>query len=162
MNRGAATFVENITTDLPDDDYTCVLTGRRVTVHRGVIAGLELVASDALVLCRHGEPVRGDAVARFQINGCATTLGDTVAVIGDCPELGEWDTRRAVVLEYVNDNLWQADVPFSTSLGKPVAYKYVVLREETDAGPLRRENRTVRRRVVPHRDVVKWRDAWEQ
>ncbi len=135
----------NITTDLPDDDYTCVLTG--LTRHRAPRRdrrARKAVASDALVLCRHGRAVRGgDAVAHnFQINGCATTLGDTVAVIGDCPELGEWDTAKELSsLEYVNDNLWQTDVPFSTSLRKARRLQ------------IRRPPRRDRRRSAPSREV---------
>ena len=35
------------------------------------------------------------------MNGYRTAPGEVLAVIGDCPELGDWDLSRAVKLEYI-------------------------------------------------------------
>lgn len=162
VNRGGPTTVERVDTELPDGKHTCVLSGRDFEVKGGAIVGLELGEKDAVVLPAPGKLASGRAIARIQLNGYRTLPGQVLAVTGDAPELGNWDESKAYRLEYIHENLWQAGIPFDESAGKPVAYKFLMI-DENDGGriPLR-ENRTVRRRVVPAHGVAKWRDVWEE
>jgi cyclomaltodextrin glucanotransferase len=162
LNRGDTVALDKVLTDLPDATYTCALSGRDITIAGGEANGLELAPGEALVLSFEGSPSRGDAVTVFQVNGCPTTPGDMVAVIGNCPELGEWDVARAVPLEYINSGTWQAGLAFERTAGKQVTYKYMIVREDAGLGSPRRENRTTRRRVVPETGTAKWRDIWEE
>jgi cyclomaltodextrin glucanotransferase len=105
--------------------------------------------------------VKAKSIARLQPNGIATLPGDRILVIGDCPELGEWDLSKGVPLEYVNHNTWFGELAFNESAGKPIAYKLVVIHPQPDAAP-GRENRVVRRRPIMESGVAKWRDVWEE
>jgi cyclomaltodextrin glucanotransferase len=78
-------------------------------------------------------------------------------VIGDCPELGNWDIAKAYPLEYINTNTWFGEIPFNESAGKLINYKYVLLRE--GQSPIR-ENIVSRRWVIASEGTVKWRDTW--
>ena len=94
--------------------------------------------------------------------GRNTATGDIVAVIGNCPELGEWDVDRCFRLEYLNPGTWQGGIAFEATAGKQVTYKYMIIREDAGLDPPRRENRTTRRRVIPETGTAKWRDIWEE
>jgi len=162
LNRGAALTLDTVMTDLPDGSHECVLTGRNVAVKNGEVRGLELGAGEALVFSMEGTPSRGETVAVFQVNGCPTAPGDLVYVVGNCPELGDWDVSRAFRLEYINSGTWQGGLAFEQTAGKQVTYKYLIAREDTGFVAARRENRTTRRRVVPQSGNAKWRDIWEE
>jgi cyclomaltodextrin glucanotransferase len=162
LNRGGPTLLERVLTDLPNGSHTCALSGRSFNVQDGQISGLELGAADAVVLTVEEEPVRGRTVIVFQVNGCPTLPGEYVAVIGNCPELGEWHESRAVRLEYLNSNTWQGALAFHRGDARAVTYKYAIFREHDGAGIPRRENRTTRRRPVPESGTAKWRDIWEE
>ncbi|MCC5621336.1 family 16 glycoside hydrolase, partial [Nostoc sp. CHAB 5715] len=92
-----------------------------------------------------------------QTKGVQTQPGETIVVIGDCPELGNWDINKAYPLEYINTNTWFAEIPFDESAGKLIAYKYAMWRE--GRSPLR-ENLVNRRWVIAKEGTVKWRDTW--
>ena len=62
-----------------------------------------------------------------RVSGYATAYGERVVAMGDSPELGQWDPRRAVPLEYVNQNLWMGDLPFEASAGREVLYRYAIV-----------------------------------
>jgi cyclomaltodextrin glucanotransferase len=162
LNRGAATTLPTVMTDLPDGKHTCVLTGRDLHVKNGEVHALELGAGEALVVSVDGTPSRGTAVTVFQVNGCPTAPGDVVSVIGNCPELGEWDVGRAFRLEYINGGTWAGALAIEPSAGQQVTYKYMIGREDAGLEPPRRENRTTRRRMVPESGTAKWRDIWEE
>ncbi len=162
LNRGGATLLERVQTDLPDGNHTCVLTGRTFTVRDGHVSGLELGAGEALVLAYDAAPSRGEAVVTFQVNGCPTQPGEYVAVLGNAPELGGWNEGQAFKLEYINGNTWQGGLALEQSAGKQITYKYAIFREDGEGGIPRRENRTTRRRMVPEAGAAKWRDIWEE
>jgi cyclomaltodextrin glucanotransferase len=96
------------------------------------------------------------------VNGCPTAPGEIVYVVGNCPELGNWDVSLGFRLEYINGNTWQGGIAFDQTAGKQVTYKYMIAREDAGHEPPRRENRTTRRRVVPQTGTAKWRDIWEE
>lgn len=104
-----------------------------------------------------GEKVKGKTIVRAQVNGITTQLGETVVVIGDCPELGNWDLSKAYALEYINANTWFGEISFNESAGKAISYKYALLRE--NQSPVR-ENLVNRRWILAPQGVVKWQDVW--
>jgi hypothetical protein len=140
LNRGGGATLETVMTDLPDGSHTCVLTGRSASIQNGELRGLELAPGEALVFSFDGASSRGDAVTVFQLNACPTAPGEIVSVIGNCAELGEWDVSRAVRLEYINGNTWQAGVAFEQTAGKQVTYKYMIAREDAGLEPPPRES----------------------
>jgi len=161
FNRGGEAKIDVKDTELPDGKHHCLLSGRDVQITDGNISALELKGKDVLVLSYVGVPVIGQSVARLQVNGIVTKLGEVVGVTGDCPELGEWNLEQAVKLEFINENMWFGEIPFGVSAGKSIAYKLVVLPVEKGGAPVR-ENRTSRRRSIASEGVQKWRDIWEE
>lgn len=69
---------------------------------------------------------------------CQTVWGQDLYLIGDVPELGQWNLKDAVPLKCVNLNRWCATVDVSRC--EPVCYKYVLYNGEsfvTEIGPSR-------------------------
>jgi cyclomaltodextrin glucanotransferase len=157
LNRGEATTIESINTELPDGTHTCALTRRKFEVQDGNIANLELDAKDAVVISHVGERVKGQTIVRVQLNGVDTQPGETIVVTGNCPELGNWKIAEAYPLQYINQNTWFGEIPFDESAGKLIVFKYAMWRE--GQAPLR-ENLPARRWVIADEGTVKWRDRW--
>ncbi|MGY2974579.1 alpha-amylase family glycosyl hydrolase [Thermostichus sp. MS-CIW-37] len=157
LNRGEATHLEQVDTEFPDGEHTCILTRQKFTVKEGKIHGLDLPTRGVIVLSHVGERVKGQVIVRAQLNGVNTQPGEWIVVIGDCPELGYWDIARGYPLEYINANTWFGEIPFNESAGKAIAYKYVLLRE--GRSPIR-ENLVARRWLLAAEGTVKWRDRW--
>ena len=157
LNRGEAVTIPEVETELPDGEHTCVMTRNKYEVKDGKIYDLQLEERGVIVLSRVGERVKGQTIVRVQLNGVQTQLGETIVVIGDCPELGNWDIGKGYPLEYINSNTWFAEIPFDESAGKLISYKYAMLRE--GRSPLR-ENLMNRRWVIAKEGTVKWRDTW--
>ncbi|MBD1943014.1 cyclomaltodextrin glucanotransferase [Coleofasciculus sp. FACHB-712] len=157
MNRGEAVKLEAIDTELPDGEHTDVLMRRKFEVTDGKLQDLELEARDVIVISHVGERIKGQTIVRVQLNGVQTQPGETVVVIGDCPELGNWDISKAYPLEFINTNTWFGEIPFDESAGKLITYKYALWRE--GQAPLR-ENTVGRRWVIATEGTVKWRDRW--
>lgn len=55
---------------------------------------------------------------------CPTRWGQDLYVVGDAPELGQWNLKNALPLKCCNLNRWCASVEIRQ--GKPVCYKYVL------------------------------------
>lgn len=157
MNRGEAVKLEVVETDLPHGEHTDVLSRRKFEVTDGKLYDLELGSKEVIIISHVGERVKAKTIVRAQLNGVQTQPGETIAIIGDCPELGNWDISKAYHLEYINTNTWFGEIPFDESVGKPIAYKYILLRE--GQSPLR-ENLVARRWVLASEGTVKWRDKW--
>jgi cyclomaltodextrin glucanotransferase len=157
LNRGGAVTLSEVETELPDGEHTCVMTRNKYQVSDGKISNLELEEGGVIVLSRVAERVKGQTIIRAQLNGVRTQVGETIVVIGDCPELGNWDINKAYPLEYINSNTWFGEIPFNESAGKLITYKYAMLRE--GKSPLR-ENIIPRRWVIAKEGTVKWRDTW--
>ena len=157
LNRGYPLTIKEVDTELPDREHTCVLTGRKFEVKDGKIYNLELGEKEAIVISHVGERLKAQTIIRAQLNGVETNPGERIVVIGDCPELGNWDIKKAYPLEYINSNTWFAEIPFNESAGKLITYKYAILRE--GISPLR-ENLLARRWVIASEGTVKWRDTW--
>jgi cyclomaltodextrin glucanotransferase len=164
LNRSDEPIVlEAIETELPDREHTCITTGRKLEVVNGHLYDLEMAPKEAIVISHIGERVKGKVIVRAQLNGIATNPGETVVVLGDCPELGEWDINKAYELEYINSNTWFGEIPFNESAGRAIAYKYAIIyrNEEGDTTRLpARENLVCRRWLLSESGTVKWRDIW--
>lgn len=160
INKGPARDLSLKNLECVDGENQCVLTGRTYCVVDGRME-IHLEEEAAVVMVQRGMPVAGQTVIRLQINGAPTNPGDQLAVIGDCEELGHWDLRHHYPLECINANTWFGEIPFHESAGKVVGYKMVIFPAAEGAAPLR-ENRTVRRRLIPPEGAAKWRDRWEE
>ncbi|MGE5658582.1 MAG: alpha-amylase family glycosyl hydrolase [Actinomycetota bacterium] len=157
MNRGNPVKIEVVETELPDGEHTDVLSRRKFEVKEGKLYDLELDSKEVIIISHVGERVKGQTIVRAQLNGVQTQPGERIVVIGDCPELGNWDIAKGYPLEYINTNTWFGEIPFDESAGKLISYKYVLLRE--GKSPLR-ENLVCRRWVLAQEGTVKWRDQW--
>ncbi|MEG3937467.1 alpha-amylase family glycosyl hydrolase [Microcoleus sp. S36b_A3] len=157
MNRGDSVTLESVDTELPDGEHTDVLSRRKFEVKDGMLQDLELGAREVIIFSHVGERIKAKTIVRAQLNSVETQPGEKVAVIGDCPELGNWDISKAYPLEYINTNTWFGEIPFDESAGKLITYKYILLRE--GESPLR-ENLVCRRWVLASEGTVKWRDKW--
>ncbi|MGB3560733.1 MAG: alpha-amylase family glycosyl hydrolase [Geitlerinemataceae cyanobacterium] len=157
MNRGESVTLEAVETELPDGEHTDILSRQKYEVKDGHLANFQLDSKQIVVFSHVGERIKGQTIVRVQLNGVETQPGETIVVIGDCPELGNWDIAKAYPLEYINTNTWFAEIPFDESAGKLVCYKYAMWRE--GQSPLR-ENLVCRRWVIASEGTVKWRDTW--
>ena len=157
MNRGDSVTVEAVNTELPDGEHTEVLSRRKFEVKDGMLYNLELGEREVMIFSRVGERVKGKTIVRAQLNSVKSQPGERIVVVGDCPELGNWDISKAYPLEYINTNTWFGEIPFNESAGKLISYKYALLRE--GMSPLR-ENLVCRRWVLASEGTVKWRDKW--
>ena len=109
-----------------------------------------------------GQRVEGPVVGVFQLNGYETKPGESVAITGDCPELGHWDPKHAYGLEYVNSNTWIGEVPFQASAGQRINYKFIVRKDHGagDGGGCQVENILNRRYGLPSEGRVKFDCVW--
>jgi cyclomaltodextrin glucanotransferase len=157
MNRGNDVTILSVDTELPDGEHTEVLSRRKFEVKGGMLSNLELGLREVMIFSHVGERVKGKTIVRAQLNNVKSEPGERIVVVGDCPELGNWDISKAYPLEYINTNTWFGEIPFDESAGKLIAYKYVLMRE--GLSPLR-ENLVCRRWVLASEGTVKWRDKW--
>jgi cyclomaltodextrin glucanotransferase len=157
LNRGEAVTLPEVETEFPDGEHTCVVTHNKYEVKDGKILNLELDTRGVVVLSHVGERVKAQTIVRAQLNGVQTQPGESIVVMGDCPELGNFDISKAYPMEYINSNTWFAEIPFDESAGKLITYRYAMLRE--GHSPLR-ENIVPRRWVIATEGTVKWRDTW--
>jgi cyclomaltodextrin glucanotransferase len=161
LNKGPERVIDRIDTELPNGTHQCILTGEKIECKDGIATQVKIGGAQARVYSYVGERVKAKAIARLQLNGLFTQPGDSVRVIGDCPELGNWDIGKGVPLEYINLNTWFAELAFNESVGESIAYKFVVIHSTPNSSP-GRENRPPRRRAVVTEGVAKWRDSWEE
>jgi cyclomaltodextrin glucanotransferase len=161
LNKGVERTIESIDTEMPNGVHQCILTGEKIETHDGRATGIKIPGGQARVFSYVGERVQAKSIARVQLNGLFTQPGDSVVVIGDCAELGNWDIEKGVHLEYINLNTWFTELAFNESAGQSVAYKFAVLHSGPNMPP-GRENRPVRRRAIATEGVSKWRDVWEE
>lgn len=157
-NKGPDREIEVENVDFPDGTHECLITRTSVSISHGRFLQ-KLPANSALVLVRH-DPPRSNAMLYFQVNRAPTQPGDTVMIIGDTPELGNWDLTKGVRMECINASTWSIDLPLTGSMNRAIAYKYVILPGDESKAPLR-ENRLARRRLIIAEESAKWRDIWE-
>ncbi|MBL1210586.1 alpha-amylase family glycosyl hydrolase [Geminocystis sp. GBBB08] len=146
-------------TELPDGEYYCMLTQTKIEVINGNVSNLTLPPQSVLIFNYIGEKVKGKTIMRVQINGIKTQLGESIIVIGDCPELGNWDINKGYTLEYINPNTWFGEIPFNETAGKAIAYKYALVKNNQE---VIREEISVRRWILAHDGIAKWVDIWQR
>ena len=160
LNKGLERTID-VDTELPEGEHQCILSGEKVMLKDRKLLGYKIGTGQARIFSHVGKRVVGKTVARLQLNGLFTQPGDSVVIIGDCPELGCWDLGKGVQLEYINLNTWFTEIAFNESAGQSVAYKFAVLHADPNMAP-GRENRPCRRRAIGAEGVAKWRDVWEE
>ena len=121
---------ENI--QMPDGTYSCLITGYPVTIESGRLFGYAVHGNSAMVISAEGKPVQAPLVVVFQINGFFTQPGQSLAITGDCEELGCWDHAKTYTMEFVNDNTWVATVGFQREEASLLNYKFIVLQDNGD------------------------------
>ena len=136
--------VENI--NFPDGTYICRLTGYPVEIVNHSIKNYIVNPSTAIVISSEGQIVEGKLVAVFQINGFSTQPGQSMALIGSCDELGNWNHSSAYRMEFVNSNTWIATVAFNPEQATILNYKFIVIQ---DSGEPIIENLIKRTMILP-------------
>jgi cyclomaltodextrin glucanotransferase len=156
MNKGLEQRVTLEASGFPDGEYPNLLGSERVRVRAG---RAELVLRpDAVQVYHHTPSVpKAQVVVTLQVHGYKSQPGELLYAVGDCAELGNWDTERAVLLEYVNESTWSVDVSFLQSVGQAVRYKYFV---KDAAAQIVRENCLGHCHTVPPAGRYNWRDEW--
>lgn len=157
MNKGDTITIDVENVELEDGQYYCLMTQREIEVKDGKINGLFLESQELIVISYIGDRVKGKTIVRAQLNGIKTEPGESIVVTGNCPELGNWNVTKAYALEYINDNTWFGEIPFTESAGKAITYKYMVVRDNQK--PIR-ENIVSRRWILVEKGTVKWQDTW--
>ena len=132
LNKGPQT---NIVLDLPgplhSKQLSCVLTNEQLFSADGKIH-LNVPSDGAYLFSSPGERVEGTLVVTFQLNGLETLPGQSVILLGDCPELGTWELDYGYGMEYVNQNTWICEVAFSASVGQQIQFKFVLIGDSVD------------------------------
>lgn len=157
VNQGATSSVSLDSCGLPDGQYRCRISGETLEVVDGKLNHVTIPELSARVLSIEGPAVQGLVVGVFQLNGYHTQPGQRVAITGSCPELGEWDHQRSYGMEYVNGNTWIAEVPFDPSAGEAIAYKFLVMRDNTMELV---ENIVARNQLLPSQGRLKLDCIW--
>jgi cyclomaltodextrin glucanotransferase len=160
LNKGLERTID-VDTEMPEGEHSCILSGEKVVFKDRKLVGYKIGTGQARIFSFVGKRVEGKTVARLQLNGVFTKPGDSVVVIGDCPELGNWDLGKGIPLEYINLNTWFTELSLNESAGQTIAYKFAVKHADPNLAP-GRENRPCRRRAVGAEGVAKWRDVWEE
>ncbi|MEM7335350.1 MAG: alpha-amylase family glycosyl hydrolase [Chloroflexota bacterium] len=62
----------------------------------------------------------------FTVNGYVTGWGQEMYVVGNVPELGNWNPANAVKLNWVDSDTWSGPVTFTSSTGQPIEFKFIV------------------------------------
>jgi len=155
MNKGDDTEITLENLWIWDGTYEDVLGGEKIKVKDGKTL-MYLPRDKVCVYSFIAPPVSGKTVITLQVNGYSTRYGEEIYVIGDCPELGNWDLAKAKKLEYINSNTWCVDIPFNESAGKFIRYKYVVISDRF----VRRESGIGHYRLLPKEGRENWRDDW--
>lgn len=68
-----------------------------------------------------------DVSVTFTVNGYVTQWGKDMYVVGNTPELGYWDTGKAVPPSWVDSDTWSGPAIFTDfTKGDGIEYKYIV------------------------------------
>ena len=160
LNKGPKA---SIALPIPDSclttDLRCALTGLPQSVHDGHLM-LTMETGSSHLFSLPGVRVDGPVVVTFQLNGVETRPGQRIVLSGDCHELGVWDLRRAYGMEFVNRSTWICEVAFSSSVGRLVQFKFVLVGEDADSGLY--ENIIPRRLLLPLQGREKVDSLWER
>lgn len=67
---------------------------------------------------------------KFSADFANLKSNEVIAISGSCPELGNWDLNKAIVMNDANFPKWEAFVAIESDLTS-VAYKFVILNKDT-------------------------------
>ncbi len=147
MNKSDQSHVANVDNlNMEDGSYICRLTGYPVLIKNRSIRDYVINPCTAIVISKEGAFVDGKLVVVFQVNGFSTQPGQSMALIGSCDELGNWNHSSAYRMEYVNSNTWIATVAFNPKESTIINYKFIVLQDSAE--PIV-ENLINRRMILP-------------
>lgn len=93
----------------------------------------------------------------FTVNGYVTQWGQEMYVVGDAPELGNWNPANAVKLNWVDSDTWSGPVTFTSSAGQSVAFKFIVRQN----GNTTWENGSNRSYTVPSSGTGSYTGWWQ-
>ncbi len=62
----------------------------------------------------------------FEANGYVTQPGQDLYVVGNKPEIGNWNTDNAVKLHWVDTDTWRGNVTFDQSQGHSIEFKLIM------------------------------------
>lgn len=103
------------------------------------------------------EPVRiNPGTITLSISAPMILPGETLAISGSCKALGDWDPAKAVIMNHASFPVWTVQFPTAELAGKPIEYKFLVLRE-SDHTPLGWDecnNRTLEIAAEPDNDAI--------
>ncbi|EFN55410.1 hypothetical protein CHLNCDRAFT_52636 [Chlorella variabilis] len=113
-------------------------------------------ASPAAATTSAASPAAATAAAAAAVRvavtvpGCHLQFGEHLRVVGNCPELGEWDAQAAPALIWHEDDVWKGELTLPS--GRHVAFKLVIVRG--DGVTLYWEPGADRRLRVPRLDAA--------
>ncbi|AOR23386.1 phospholipase D-like domain-containing protein [Clostridium taeniosporum] len=90
-----------------------------------------------------GEEIRKKAPILFHVNCSSTKSGDKVIVVGNTPELGEWNIEKGLEMSTSDDLFPDWFVKAGVKQGSKIEYKYVILRANGSAEWENGQNRTI-------------------
>lgn len=62
----------------------------------------------------------------FTVNGYTTSYGQDMYVVGNVPELGNWNPANAVKLEWIDSDTWSGPAAFTVNAGQSIQFKFIV------------------------------------
>jgi len=157
LNRGRDVEVRVDNVPLPDGPAIDILGGQGTFVRGRTFPSLRMARGSAQVFVQEDRLETAGTSMVFRLSGYTTRFGERIVITGDAPELGAWDLARAIPMQYANANLWIGEVTFERSVGRRIAYRYVVI---DDRGNASRERHLPRLRDVPPVSSVEWQDRW--
>ncbi|MEV7971173.1 carbohydrate-binding module family 20 domain-containing protein [Sphaerisporangium sp. NPDC088356] len=121
INNGSGSYSGTFTTGLPAGTYTNLTGGGSVTVSSSGTASVTVPAKGAVAI-RVGAPASPAVTTSFNAN-VTTSWGQNVFVVGNVPELGNWNLASAVALSSATYPIWRATV--SLPANTAIQYKYI-------------------------------------
>lgn len=159
LNKGFEKTFNIAGIDLPDGTYINELNvTKRINVENNKIIHLHLEENEAVVISSTPTKQHQSTVVAFQLNGYDTHFGEVVKIIGNIPELGNWDINKAPTLQYINPSTWRGDIEITNSAGQIVYYKYVAVDVNNF---IKYEQRMPRQRVLPIHGYTVWKNEWK-
>ncbi|SDK04086.1 carbohydrate-binding module family 20 domain-containing protein [Streptomyces indicus] len=161
INHEGSALTRTFQTSLPAGDYCDVQSGMGVSVNGSGQFTATVPAGTAVALHTGARSCTGtpgpDPVstgASFNVHA-TTVMGQNIHVVGDCAQLGGWNTGSAPKLDPASYPVWKLDVALPA--GTTCAYKY--LRKDA-SGAVTWESGVNRTLTVPASGAVTLNDTW--
>ncbi len=105
-----------VLTDLLGSGKSCTVSGGQCTV--------SLDSNTPGVIL--APPGSSSATVTFTVDGYVTGWGEEMYMVGNVPELGNWNPANAVKLNWVDSDTWSGPVTFTTSAGQAIEFKFIM------------------------------------